>query len=56
MTFTDVAGALQRARSRLAGFRASPERHLRHGAKVLLKYHVMEEREQEPAGRARMAA
>jgi glyoxylase-like metal-dependent hydrolase (beta-lactamase superfamily II) len=44
--FTDVAGALQRARSRLAGFRASPERHLRHGAKVLLKYHVMEEREQ----------
>jgi glyoxylase-like metal-dependent hydrolase (beta-lactamase superfamily II) len=46
-TFVDVAGALQRARSRLAGFRASPERHLRHGAKVLLKYHVMEEREQE---------
>ena len=44
--FTDVAGALQRARSRLAGFRSSPERHLRHGAKVLLKYHVMEEREQ----------
>ena len=44
--FTDVAGALQRARSRLAGFRANPERHLRHGAKVLLKYHLMEEREQ----------
>ncbi len=44
--FTDVAGALQRARSRLAGFRASPQRHLRHGAKVLLKYHMMEEREQ----------
>jgi glyoxylase-like metal-dependent hydrolase (beta-lactamase superfamily II) len=44
--FTDVAGALQRARSRLAGFRASPHRHLHHGAKVLLKYHVMEEREQ----------
>jgi glyoxylase-like metal-dependent hydrolase (beta-lactamase superfamily II) len=44
--FTDAAGALQRARSRLAGFRASPERHLRHGAKVLLKYHLMEEREQ----------
>jgi len=44
--FTDVAGALQRARSRLAGFRASPQRHLRHGAKVLLKYHLMEEREQ----------
>ena len=44
--FTDVAAALQRSRSRLAGFRASPERHLRHGAKVLLKYHLMEEREQ----------
>jgi glyoxylase-like metal-dependent hydrolase (beta-lactamase superfamily II) len=44
--FTDIAGALQRARSRLAGFRANPERHLRHGAKVLLKYHLMEEREQ----------
>jgi glyoxylase-like metal-dependent hydrolase (beta-lactamase superfamily II) len=44
--FTDVAGALVRARARLAGFRASPQRHLRHGAKVLLKYHMMEEREQ----------
>jgi glyoxylase-like metal-dependent hydrolase (beta-lactamase superfamily II) len=45
--FIDVAGAVQRARSRLAGYRASPERHLRHGAKVLLKYHIMEEHEQE---------
>jgi glyoxylase-like metal-dependent hydrolase (beta-lactamase superfamily II) len=44
--FTDVAAALGRARARLAGFRASPRRHLRHGAKVLLKYHMMEEREQ----------
>jgi glyoxylase-like metal-dependent hydrolase (beta-lactamase superfamily II) len=44
--FADVAGALGRARARLAGFRASPQRHLRHGAKVLLKYHMMEEREQ----------
>jgi glyoxylase-like metal-dependent hydrolase (beta-lactamase superfamily II) len=44
--FSDVAGALQRARSRLAGFRADPARHLRHGAKVLLKYHLMEERQQ----------
>jgi glyoxylase-like metal-dependent hydrolase (beta-lactamase superfamily II) len=44
--FTDVAAALGRARARLAGFRASPQRHLRHGAKVLLKYHMMEEREQ----------
>jgi len=44
--FADVAGALQRARSRLAGFRASPERHFRHGAKVFLKFHLMEERQQ----------
>jgi hypothetical protein len=42
--FTDVAGALARARSRLAGFRAQPERHARHAVKVLVKYHVMEER------------
>jgi len=42
--FTDLAAALGRARSRLAGFRASPARHARHAAKVLVKYHVMEER------------
>lgn len=40
--FTDVAGALARARERLAGFRAAPQRHARHGAKVLIKFHVME--------------
>ncbi len=45
--FSDVAGALQRARLRLAGFRADPARHLRHGAKVMLKYHLMEEQQQE---------
>ncbi len=44
--FDDVAAALARARSRLAGFRADPRRHLRHAAKVLLKYHLMEERQQ----------
>ncbi len=44
--FTDVAGALARARSRLAAFVADPAKHARHGAKVLLKYHLMEEREQ----------
>ncbi len=44
--FSDVAGALQRARSRLDGFRANPARHLRHGAKVLVKYHLMEEQQQ----------
>lgn len=42
--FTDVAAALQRARSRLAGFRADPARHARHALKVMLTYHVMEER------------
>ena len=42
--FTDVRGALARARSRLAAFRAEPGRHARHAVKVLLKYHVMEAR------------
>ena len=42
--FTDVVGALARARSRLAAFKADPARHARHAVKVLLKYHVMEER------------
>jgi glyoxylase-like metal-dependent hydrolase (beta-lactamase superfamily II) len=44
--FVDLAGALQRARSRLTGFVAEPARHARHGAKVLLKYHLLEERQQ----------
>jgi glyoxylase-like metal-dependent hydrolase (beta-lactamase superfamily II) len=42
--FTDLAAALARARSRLAGFRADPSRHARHAVKVLIKYHMMEER------------
>ena len=41
--FTDVAAALDRARSRLAAFRASPEKHARYAFKVLVKYHLMEE-------------
>ena len=41
--FTGVAGALARARSRLAAFRAEPARHAHYAAKALLKYHVMEE-------------
>ena len=44
--FNDVAAALARARSRLAGFRADPARHDRHAAKVLLKFHLLEERSQ----------
>ena len=51
--FSDVAGSLQRARARLAGQRANPGRHARHGAKVLIKYHLMEERLQ---GRADLLA
>jgi len=53
--FDGVAGALQRARSRLASFRANPARHARHGAKVLLKYHLMEVRQQPVQELARWA-
>ena len=42
--FTDLAGALGRARSRLAAWRAAPDRHARHALKVLAKYHLMEVR------------
>ena len=42
--FIDVAAALARSRSRLASFKSAPERHARHAAKVMIKYHVMEER------------
>lgn len=44
--FTDVAGALARARRRLAGHIATPARHARFAAKVLIKYHLMELRRQ----------
>ncbi len=40
--FDDTAAALQRARSRLAAFRAEPVRHARHGIKVLAKYRMLE--------------
>ena len=40
--FDDVPGALERARSRLAGFEADPVRHALHAAKVLLKYKLIE--------------
>ncbi|MFM2056203.1 MAG: hypothetical protein RLY71_588 [Pseudomonadota bacterium] len=43
--FSDVTDALARARRRLAGFRTDPARHARHGAKVLIKYHLMEVRQ-----------
>jgi glyoxylase-like metal-dependent hydrolase (beta-lactamase superfamily II) len=41
--FSDVAGALSRARRRLADWRSQPLKHLRYAAKVLVKYHLMEE-------------
>lgn len=44
--FRDLQGALQRARRRLAGQRAEPRKHALHAAKVLVKYHLMEERTQ----------
>lgn len=40
--FDDVAGALARARSRLAQFTDQPERHTRHAVKVLLKFKLLE--------------
>ena len=43
--FVDVAAALHHARSRLRAFQRQPLRHARHAAKVLLKYHLMEERQ-----------
>ena len=44
--FADVAGALSRARHRLAGFVSQPQRHARHAARVLLKYHLLEVQDQ----------
>ncbi|MBM3398448.1 MAG: MBL fold metallo-hydrolase, partial [Betaproteobacteria bacterium] len=40
--FTDLAPALALARSKLEGFAQNPERHARYGAKVLLKFKLLE--------------
>lgn len=40
--FSDVEGALARARSRLTAFVAAPERHAAHAAKVLVKFKLLE--------------
>ena len=40
--FTDVAGALQRARQKLDAFVQMPDKHARYGAKVLLKFKLQE--------------
>jgi glyoxylase-like metal-dependent hydrolase (beta-lactamase superfamily II) len=39
--FTDVDQALSRARRRLEQFQKTPERHLRHALKVLLKFRLL---------------
>ena len=40
--FTELAPALALARSKLEGFAKNPERHARYGAKVLLKFKLLE--------------
>jgi glyoxylase-like metal-dependent hydrolase (beta-lactamase superfamily II) len=40
--FTDVKGALQRARSRLDQFLSKPEQHRRYALKVLIKFKLLE--------------
>lgn len=40
--FADTAGALRRAHTRLESFMQSPAKHARYGAKVLLKFKLME--------------
>ena len=40
--FTDVAGSLSRARSRLRSYVQDPRRHAAHAAKVLLKFKLLE--------------
>lgn len=40
--FTDISGALKRARTRLLQFRGSPEKHALYAAKVLLKFKLLE--------------
>jgi glyoxylase-like metal-dependent hydrolase (beta-lactamase superfamily II) len=40
--FSDLAGALSRARSRLEAYMASPARHAGHASKVLLKFKILE--------------
>ncbi len=47
--FTDVAQALEVARQRLAGFVASPHKHLGHAARVMLKFKLLEARQMQRA-------
>jgi glyoxylase-like metal-dependent hydrolase (beta-lactamase superfamily II) len=45
--FSDLAGSLATARSRLDYLASDPDRNARHGAKVLLKYKLIEWRTQD---------
>ena len=40
--FTDVRGALERARQRLRYFKSDPAKHAKHAAKVLIKFNLMD--------------
>lgn len=40
--FTDIEGAIGRARSRLTQFRGAPDKHASYAAKVLLKFKLLE--------------
>lgn len=40
--FSDLSGALHRARTRLEGFLLHPEKHRRHAVKVLIKYRLLD--------------
>jgi glyoxylase-like metal-dependent hydrolase (beta-lactamase superfamily II) len=40
--FTDVQGALARARQRLHYFKSDPAKHAKHAAKVLIKFNLMD--------------
>jgi glyoxylase-like metal-dependent hydrolase (beta-lactamase superfamily II) len=40
--FTGVSSALDKARKRLAAYRADPRRHANHAAKVLIKFRLLE--------------
>jgi hypothetical protein len=44
--FSDVPAALKVARQRLAAFRADPDKHTRHAVKALVKFHLLEVKQQ----------
>lgn len=54
--FNDVKRALEEARRRLQGFKRDPVKHARYAAKALLKFHLIEVREQRLAALQTWAA